>query len=895
MRAAEVGARFVRFFEQRGHTAVPSAPLVYNDPTLLFVNAGMVPFKPYFTGVEAAPWKRAVSVQKCVRTIDIDEVGKTTRHGTFFQMNGNFAVADYFKRDAIEWAWQLVTGNQSDGGYGFDPNTVWVTVLGPGFHPDYPKGDIEAAELWRSVGVPAQRIQTRGLKDNYWSMGVPGPGGPCSEIYIDRGAAFGRDGGPEADEDRFIEIWNLVFQTEELSAVRAKDDFDIAGQLPSKNIDTGMGLERVATLLQGVENLYEIDQVVPVITRATQLSGKVYGADHNDDIRLRVVADHIRSSLMLMTEGVTPGNEARGYVLRRLLRRSIRSMRLLGVDSQVLTNLLEVSRDTMVESYPEIGAHWSRIAEVAAAEDAAFARTLSAGTAIFDVAVADTKTKGGATLPGDQVFRLHDTYGFPIDLTLEMAAEQGLNVDRDRFAALMQEQKDRSKADARAKKGGQKSLDAYRQLRAAGETPFLGYTQLSLPTTVRGLIIDGRVVDHAEPGQTVEVALAETPFYAESGGQDADAGVISSASGAWQVDDVQHGVPGLTMHTITLDAPLSLGEAVEAVVDPRHRKGSSQAHSATHVLHGALHELVGAGASQAGSYNRPGYLRFDFASPKGLSQALVAEIEERCNIALRDDLAVTSTTMKLEDAKAIGAMSLFGEKYPPIVRVIEMGGAWSRELCGGTHVSSTSQIGLISLLSESSIGSGTRRIEALVSTEAFDHMAAERVLVNQLASLLKSQPEQLPERIGKLAAELKAAQKTIDELRGAQALAQASTMVDSAVDIDGIAYIGSSLPQLTPELARELAMRVRDKLGSRPGVVAIGTVTLDKPSLVVATTPAAQDLGRRAGDLVKVGAAVLGGKGGGRDDLAQGGGVDATSLQAALTAVEDGVRHARQP
>jgi len=890
MKAAEVGERFLRYFEARGHAHVPSAPLVYNDPTLLFVNAGMVPFKPYFTGLEPAPWKRAVSIQKCVRTLDIEDVGKTTRHGTFFQMNGNFSFGDYFKKDAIEFAWHLVTGDQASGGYGFSPDDIWVTILGPGYHPDYPEGDIEAKRLWLAQGVPEARIQPRSLKDNYWNMGVPGPGGPCSEIYIDRGPAYGRDGGPEADEDRYLEIWNLVFQTENLSAVRAKDDFDISGPLPSKNIDTGMGLERVALLLQGVDNMYEIDQVFPVIAAACELSGKKYHADHDDDVRLRVVADHVRSSLMLMAEGVVPGNEARGYVLRRLLRRVVRSMRLLGVDGAVLTGLLAVSRDVMKAGYPEVAAKWSRIADVAAAEDDSFARTLASGTAIFDAAVADAKAVGAAKLPGDKAFALHDTYGFPIDLTLEMADEQGLTVDRDGFMKLMQEQRNRSKADAKAKKGNLVATEAYQQLRAAGETPFLGYTDLSLPTTVRGMARDGQVVTAAEPGDTVEIVLAETPFYAEAGGQDADAGVIKVDGHALRVDDVQRPVPGLVVHTVTLDAPLSVGEAVDAEVDPLARRGARQAHSATHILHAALLELVGDQAVQAGSYNRPGYLRFDFSTPAGLSPSLVAEVEERCNIALRDDLAVTETTMKLEDAKAIGAQAMFGEKYPPMVRVISMGDAWSLELCGGTHVASSSQIGLISLLSESSIGAGTRRIEALVSTHAFAHMAAERALVNQIGGLLKVPPEQAAERVGKLIGDLKAANKTIEAMHAAQALASADGYVRDAADVGGVALASARVPGLTPDQARQLASTVRDKLGAKPGVVAIIAGDADKPSLVVATNQAARDRGVKAGDLVRVGAEALGGKGGGKDDMAQGGGTDGAAAPAAIKAIEVATR-----
>jgi len=891
MKAADVAKCFERFFENKGHAVVPGAPLVYSDPTLLFVNAGMVPFKPYFTGVEKAPWKRAVSMQQCLRTIDIDEVGKTTRHGSFFQMNGNFSFGDYFKAEAVAWAWELVTTDRAHGGFGFDPGAVWVTVLGPGHHPDYPDGDIEAIELWKAQGVPADHIQPRGLKDNYWSMGVPGPGGPCSEIYIDRGPAFGPDGGPEADEDRFLEIWNLVFQTENLSHVRAKDDFDIAGPLPSKNIDTGNGVERTALLLQGVDNMYEIDEVFPVIERACALSGRRYGADHEDDIRLRVVADHVRSALMVLAEGVTPGNEARGYVLRRLMRRSIRSMRLLGVDSAVLTELLSVSRDAMSASYAELDKKWPRIAEVADAEDAAFARTLTSGTALFDLAATEAKGRGARVLAGDKAFQLHDTYGFPIDLTLEMAAEQGLSVDRDRFTALMQQQKDRSKADAKAKRGGLRSTEAYQQLRAGGETPFLGYTDLTVPTTVRGIVVGGRVVGRGQPGDVAEVVLAETPFYAESGGQDSDTGVIRGLSGAWSVTDVQRPVPGLIVHTVTLDAPLAVGDDVTAEVDAFNRRGAAQAHSATHVLHAALHELVGQTASQAGSYNRPGYLRFDFASPKALGPELVAEIEQRCNAALRDDLAVTETTMKLEDARALGAMSLFGEKYPPIVRVVEMGGAWSRELCGGTHVGSSAQIGLIDILSESSIGAGTRRVEALVSTDAFAHMAAERALVGELGGLLHVPPEQVGDRVARLIAELKAANKTIEDLRASQLLAGAQSLVDGAKDVHGVALVSANTPGLAADQARQLAIQVRDRLGSRAGVVAIGGGEAGKPSLVVATTAAARDRGLKAGLLVRAGCESLGGSGGGKDDLAQGGGTDSGALDKALHAVEDAVRH----
>ncbi|MDR1355175.1 MAG: alanine--tRNA ligase [Propionibacteriaceae bacterium] len=891
MRAAEVGARYVRFFENKGHVVLPSTSLIYNDPTLLFVNAGMVPFKPYFVGAETPPWQRAVSVQKCVRTQDIEEVGKTTRHGTFFQMNGNFSFGDYFKKEAIEWAWELVTGAQADGGYGFAPDKVWVTVLGAGYHPDYPAGDREAVELWKQVGVPAERIQPRNLKDNYWNMGVPGPGGPCSEIYIDRGAAYGPDGGPEADEDRYLEIWNLVFQTEELAAVRAKDDFDIARQLPSKNIDTGMGLERTAYLLQGVANMYEIDQVRPVIDFASELSGRRYGYDHAADVRMRVVADHTRSALMLLSDGVTPGNEARGYVLRRLLRRSIRAMRLLGVDAPVLSDLLEVSRNCMQESYPEITHEWERVRAAATAEDETFRRTLTQGTALFDMAAAEMKRERSAVLAGDKAFQLHDTYGFPIDLTLEMAAEAGLTVDRERFDELMGEQRARAKADAKAKKGTAVKVEAYRELRDLGETPFRGYTELSTVTKIRGIIADGLLVPAAAPGTEVEIVLDETPFYAEAGGQDSDGGVIRIAGAAAEVLDVQRPVPGLVVHRVRLVGDASVGDEVDAVVDADNRRGACQAHSATHLVSAALREYIGKTATQAGSYNKPGYLRFDFAATTGFSDALKQEIEARVNQAIHDDYAVSEHFMKLADAKELGAQAMFGEKYPPIVRMVEMAGAWSRELCGGTHVLSSSQIGLVTLLSESSIGAGTRRVECLVSSDAFKFLAAERVLVTQVTQLLRVQPDQLRERVEKLVGEVKQAEKQITELRTQQLLERVNDMLDAAQSVNGIKLVSQVLLDVTGENLRNLTLTLRERLGDTAGVVALVGGTSDKPSLVVATTAQARVNGVKAGDLVRIGAIRLGGKGGGHDDLAQGGGVDGAAALTALDAIKAELSH----
>jgi len=887
MRTAEIRRRFLDFFASRGHAVVPSAPLLYNDPTLLFVNAGMVPFKSYFTGAETPPFDRATSVQKCVRTLDIEEVGKTTRHNTFFQMNGNFSFGDYFKDGAIRYAWEFVTGSQNDGCLGFDADKIWVTVL---------HSDDEAAALWGSIaGLPEERIQRRGLLDNYWHMGVPGPGGPCSEIYIDRGSEYGPDGGPIVDEDRFLEIWNLVFMQEELSAVRKKDDFDIVAPLPRKNIDTGMGLERAAFLLQGVDNLYEIDQVFPVIGVAAELSSRTYGRVHEDDVRMRVVADHTRSGLMLIADGVTPGNEARGYVLRRLLRRVVRAMRLLGVADPVLPELLPVSRDLMRESYPEVERDWPRISQIAYAEEEAFRRTLTTGTQIFDLAVADAKREQRTELTGGRAFQLHDTYGFPIDLTLEMAAEQGLSVDEAGFRRLMKEQKDRAKADAKAKKAGAQAVEVYRELREAGPTPFTGYTELTTDSKVRGIVVDGELVEAAEEGDEVELVLEQTPFYAESGGQESDAGVITGDGVALEVLDVQRPVKGLIVHRARITrGELVRGVGVLASVDAEWRLGACQAHSGTHVMHAALRQVLGPTALQSGSYNKPGYLRLDFAWQSGLSQLVRAEVEEAANQAIRKDLNVTATYMPLNLAREIGALALFGETYGEEVRVVEMGGPWSRELCGGTHVQHSSQIGLVTITGESSIGSGVRRVEAFVGIEAFRYLAKERALLLGLTETLKVQPDQLPDRVAKLVAQLKAAEKQIAELKSAYALADVSGIVAAARDLSGIDYIGHRADGVSGNDLRTLALELRSRVQDKPAAVAVVGGPPDKPAVVIVTTQGARDRGLSAGDLVKVASETLGGRGGGKDDIAQGGGTDGSRADDALKAVEHAIGHRLQ-
>ncbi|HLU60613.1 MAG TPA: alanine--tRNA ligase [Pseudonocardia sp.] len=885
MQTHEITRRFTEHFVNAGHTRVPSASLILDDPNLLFVNAGMVQFKPYFLGQVPPPYPRATSIQKCVRTGDIDEVGKTTRHNTFFQMAGNFSFGDYFKEGAIEYAWSLVTNSQDAGGYGFDPDRIWVTVY---------QDDDEAVALWKRIaGLPDERIQRRGGKDNYWDMGVPGPGGPCSEIYFDRGPEHGREGGPVADEDRYLEIWNLVFMQDERGELSPKDGHPPIGSLPKKNIDTGMGVERVAYLLQGVDNVYETDLVRPVIARAEEFSGRRYGADPTDDVRFRIIADHARSGVMIIGDGVIPSNEGRGYVLRRLLRRIVRSARLLGVHEPVLGSFAEVVRDTMGPAYPELVTDFERISAVIRAEEEAFLATLTAGSKIFDTAVAATRQSGGTQLSGDKAFQLHDTYGFPIDLTLEMAAEAGLTVDEQGFRRLMDEQRARAKADAAKHKVGHGDASVYRAvLDTAGTSEFLGYTDLAAEGRVVGLVVDGAGVPAAGTGSAVEVILDRTPFYAEGGGQLADTGWIRGDGFTIEVSDVQSPVTGLIVHRGTVtEGEARVDATVHAEVDTARRAAVSRSHSATHLVHAGMRKHLGDAAAQAGSLNAPGRLRFDFTSPGGAVPASVlADVEDEVNAVLQNDEEVRWFVTSQDEARKLGALALFGEKYGDKVRIVEIGD-YSRELCGGTHVHRSGQLGLVKLLSESSIGSGVRRVEALVGLDAFRYLAKEHVLVSQLAEQFKARPEELPERIGGIVERLRQAERELEKVRAEAVLSSAGALADGAEDVDGIALVAVAAPEgVSGNDLRALASDVRGRLGARPGVVALFSAAGEKVSFVVATTAAARERGLAAGKLIPEFAPAVGGRGGGKPDLAQGGGTNPAGIPDAIAALRAAIR-----
>jgi alanyl-tRNA synthetase len=888
----EIRKRFLDHFVKAGHTEVPSASVILDDPNLLFVNAGMVQFVPFFLGARTPPYPTATSIQKCIRTPDIDEVGITTRHNTFFQMAGNFSFGDYFKRAAIELAWSLLTNPVVEGGYGLNPERLWATVY---FDDD------EAFGLWQEiVGLPEERIQRRGMADNYWSMGIPGPCGPSSEIYYDRGEEFGVGGGPIANEDRYVELWNLVFMQSERGEGTGKTDFEILGPLPRKNIDTGMGVERVAFVLQGVHNVYETDLLRPVIDAVAARAPRGYDVgNHDDDVRYRIIADHSRTAAILIGDGVSPGNDGRGYVLRRLLRRVIRSAKLLGIEEPIVGDLMATVRDAMGPSYPELVADFDRIRRIAVAEETAFNRTLASGSKLFEEVAGATKAAGAKAISGSDAFTLHDTYGFPIELTLEMASEAGLQVDEIGFRELMAEQRRRAKADAAARKHAHADLSAYRELVDAGPTEFTGFDELTSEARILGIFVDGKrvpVVAHGTDGaDRVELVLDRSPLYAESGGQIADEGTISGTgaggSARAAVTDVQKIAKTLWVHRVNVESGEFVeGDTVVAAVDPRWRRGATQGHSGTHMVHAALRQVLGPNAVQAGSLNRPGYLRFDFNWQGALTEEQRTQIEEVTNEAVQADFEVHTFTEQLEKAKAMGAMALFGEAYPDEVRVVEIGGPFSLELCGGTHVHNSAQIGPVTILGESSIGSGVRRVEAYVGLDSFRHLAKERALMAGLASSLKVPSEEVPARVANLVERLKAAEKELERARLASARAAATNAAAGAERIGNVRVVAQRMSGgMSAGDLRSLVGDIRGKLGSDPAVVALISDCSggdgNSVPYVVAANQAAQDLGIRASDLVKQLAVAVGGRGGGKADLAQGSGKDPTGIDAALDAV----------
>ena len=866
---------FLDFFAARDHRVVASSPLIPQDPSLLLTIAGMVPFKPYFMGDAAPPAPRITSYQKCVRTNDIENVGRTTRHMSMFEMLGNFSFGDYFKREAIRWAWEL-----SVDAFGFDPDLIWATVY---------EQDDESEQIWLDeTDLPASRIQRLGAEDNYWWTHNAGPGGPNTELYYDRGEAWGEAGGPAVNDERYLEYYNVVFMQHELDA-----DGTILGDLPKQNVDTGMGLERMAVLLQdGARDIFDIDVLRPMLDRAVDLTGVGYGDDADRDVSLRVIAEHARTSTFLLADGVLPSKEGRGYVLRRLLRRAVRHAHLLGFDGDLMGPMVDQVIATMAPMYPELERQRELVSRVALAEQSDFSQRIAQGLEMVDRALATARGEGASNLPGDVAFKLHDTFGFPVDLTAEIAEDAGLALDREAFDELMEQQRARARAGAR--KGGDGiGPDTYREAATqVGPTDFVGYDRLDTETSLGALLTAGGVVTAASEGDEVEVVLARTPFYAEGGGQVGDTGMLETDTGRLQVLDTQEAIEGVTTHRCRVVAgEVTAGQDVHAVVDPTRRIATARSHSATHILHATIKEELGEHAQQAGSLVQPGRLRFDFPHFESVSADRLHEIEATINERVVRDPHVTTEVMGIDAAKKAGAVANFGDKYGDVVRVVTIGD-FSKELCGGTHVPSGATIGTIAIVREESIGSNTRRVEALTGMEAYRHVSNERLVAEEVARLLGTRTDEAIERVTGLMARLKAAEKDLEKARTASLAQEAVRLADEADRVDGLAVLTRRVDGLTMDQLRQLANEVRGRLAER-AVVVLGTATDDgKAQMICAVTGDLVEAGVEARPILHPAAQVVGGGAGGKGDLAQAGGKQGAKLDEALGVAAEEARRA---
>ncbi|KAB8158829.1 alanine--tRNA ligase [Streptomyces sp. 3MP-14] len=876
MRSTQIRRTFIDFFTARGHQRVPSSPLVPDDPTLLLTNAGMNQFKPFYLGETRSPFPRATSVQKCARTSDIDNVGRTNRHATFFEMMGNFSFGDYFKEDAIAYAWELLTQ-----GYQLEKDRLWITVF---------EDDDEAERLWRRIGVPASRIQRLGMADNYWSMGVPGPCGPCSEVYYDRGPAFGREGGPAVDDERYVEIWNLVFTQFQRGEGDKKGTFPILGELAHRSIDTGLGLDRLAAILQDVPNVCTTDLLAPTLNTVQNLAGRQSPSEGEERVSFQVVAEHARSVAFLVADGVLPAKDGRGYVLRRLMRRAIRHARLLGIDGPALPTTTASVITNLGDVWPELASQAALIEQVVTAEEESFSRTLTQGTRLLNAAISRTRATRLATLPGETAFELADTYGFPLELTVEAARDAGLTVDEDRFAALLDEQRKRAKTRGKAKTAqALRAMDTYRELAARlPRTEFLGYQHLTAEATVTGLISGGLVTTSAPEGSEVELVLDRSPFYAEAGGQIGDTGTLTLGDGTrLRVTTTRYGLEGFRVHTArVIEGELRTGSAGEAQVDAERRAGLMRSHSATHILHAVVLATLGSHARQQGSLVEPDRLRFDFAHVTALTPDQLTVIENAVNGHVLDDPEVRAWHADRAEAEAAGAIALFGEKYGDTVRIIDIGD-FSRELCGGTHVAHGAQVGTFRLLSESSVGANLRRVEALTGHGTLTHLDTERRLLNELARLLGTRPTDAPDALRRRLTALATAQEEVTRLRTAELRERAAQLASTAQPSGTGHVVARRVTDTTADelrtLARETAALLED-----PAIVILGTERDGKALLAAAVTQGAHRDGIEASRVLAAAARVVGGGAGGRGAVASAGGRRVEALREALTtAAED--------
>jgi alanyl-tRNA synthetase len=868
MTSDEIRERFLAYFAERQHHRLPSAPLVpRNDPSTLLISAGMHPLKPYFLGLEPPPAQRLTTCQKCFRTVDIDNIGRTYRHLTFFEMLGNFSLGDYFKQGAVEFAWDF-----SLHGFGFDPEKIWVTV----FEGDDALGlgpDEEAIEAWVSVGVPRERIVPLSREDNFWQAGPTGPCGPCSELYLDRGLEFGTpDELPGSEGERFLEYWNLVFMQYDQEPVGTLEP------LPAKNIDTGLGLNRLAAIMQGTTSVFETDQIRPLVTLGEELSGRTYGESEETDRALRILADHTRGMSFLVADGVVPSNEDRGYVLRRLMRRAVVQGRRIGIEGGFLPRFAGVVRELMGSAYPELHEQRETIEMWLRTEEEAFNRTLEQGMRLLDDVIARAREAGEEGIGAEQAFLLHDTYGFPFDLTLELAAEQGLGVDDQGFESLMDEQRARARSAGRGGRDDERDrIRAFADSAGFGTT-FTGYERIEQATAVGAVSSEnGRVL----------LKLVESPFYATGGGQVADAGVVECEDGGCRarVLDVVRLGDDQALVLEPEQGELREGERVVARVDPAHRRPTACNHTATHLLHAALRARVGPHVRQAGSYVGPDKLRFDFTHGQPLSSDELRDVEQQVNDWILANHPVRAISTTLDEAKALGATALFGEKYGDIVRMVEVGdGTWSRELCGGTHVRATAEIGLFKVTTETSSAANVRRIEAVTGPVAVGLLRHHDAILSEAAALLRTSPDNVAAAV----ADREAKRRELEKQRKAEAV---TVSASGAVDVDGVRVLVEQADFDDPKAMPDAADKLRGQLGDL-SVVVLGSAAGGRVSLLVTATPAAVERGVKAGAIVKAAAQVVGGGGGGRDTMAQAGGRDAAKLPEALAAARAEIERA---
>ena len=861
----EIREEFLKFFESKDHLRLPSFPLVpRNDNSLLLINSGMAPMKAYFTGQEIPPSKRVTTCQKCIRTGDIDNVGKTARHGTFFEMLGDFSFGDYFKNEIVPWSWEFVTKVLE-----IPEDRLYVTIY---------EEDDETGKIWHDVvGLPWDRIVKLGKEDNFWEHGT-GPCGPCTEIYYDRGPEYGCDSptcGVGCDCDRYMEFWNLV-----LTQFNAEEDGTYT-ELAMKNVDTGMGLERMATIMQGVDSIFDVDTIKSIRDAVCAKANVEYGKDHKTDVSVRVITDHIRSVTMMTADGVLPSNEGRGYVLRRLLRRAARHGKLLGIEGEFLAELSKSVIACSGEAYPELVEKQDYIFKILSIEENSFYKTIDKGMEILKADMEEMKAAGEKVMSGEKSFRLYDTYGFPVDLTKEILAEEGMEIDEDAFTAEMKAQKERARS-ARAKSNYMGAAETvYNELPVELETAFAGYDVYDVANAkIVALVANEAVAETAQAGDTVAVFLDRTPFYAESGGQVGDQGVIKTETGVVKVTNCVKVVGGKIAHMGEVTEGLvQVGEIACASIDVELRMASSRNHSATHLLHKALRTVLGTHVEQAGSYVSADRLRFDFTHFAAMTADEIKEVERLVNDAIFASYDVHTDEMSIDEARNRGAMALFGEKYGEVVRVVDMGG-YSIELCGGAHLKNTAQVGSFKILSENGVAAGVRRIEAVTGKEALKHYQAQEDEIKEICRLVKSTPDKLLSRLEQLLAEQKETAKELEKLKAKMAGGAADEMLSGKVEIGGVAVLAAEVKDMDGNALRTLGDQLKQKLGS--GVVVLASGKDSKVNLMAMATDDVVKKGVHAGNIIKAAAAVCGGGGGGRPNMAQAGGKDASKIADAL-------------